>query len=101
MLVRSKSNEPDELLRTLGALVRASRRRKGLTQQQLAKLADVDRSYIIGIEQGRRNVSIDIISRLARSCGVTVEISFLPNPEDVQPGRCPTADAGSGEPVSP
>ena len=85
MLVRSEPKELEALLRTLGAQVKESRRRKGLTQQQLADLADVDRSYLISIEQGRRNVSMDIILCLARSCGVEVEISFLPDPDESQP----------------
>lgn len=87
--MRSESKESEELLRAVGALVRDSRRHRGLTQKQLAKLADVDRSFIIGIEKGKRNVSMDVIDRLARSCGFKVEITFLPafppDTDDSQP----------------
>lgn len=40
------------------------RKRKKLTQLQLAELADVDRSHISAIELGNVGVSFDVIFRL-------------------------------------
>ena len=43
------------------------RKRKRLTQLQLAELVDIDRSHISAIELGNVGVSLDVIFRL---CGV-------------------------------
>jgi transcriptional regulator with XRE-family HTH domain len=34
---------------------------KGVSQEKLAELADLDRTYIPGIEAGKRNVSLEFI----------------------------------------
>lgn len=44
----------------------------GLTQERLADKADLDPTYISGIERGVRNPSLLIISKLARALGVPV-----------------------------
>ena len=40
------------------------RKRKRLTQMQLAELADIDRSHISAIELGKVGVSFDVIFKL-------------------------------------
>jgi len=40
------------------------RSQRGLTQQELANLANINRSYLAGIEAGRRNVSLQTIEKL-------------------------------------
>ena len=49
---------------TFGQNVVFYRRRKRLTQAQLARLAGVDRSHIAAIELGRVGVSLDLIFAL-------------------------------------
>jgi transcriptional regulator with XRE-family HTH domain len=49
------------------------RHARGLTQSELGVLAGLDRTYICSIEQGRRNVSIDSIDRLAAALGVDAQ----------------------------
>ena len=44
-------------LQVLGERVRAARKAKGLSQEDLALLAEIDRSYIGGVERGERNLS--------------------------------------------
>ncbi len=41
--------------RTLGAFIKDARTVQGLTQQQLAEQAGVSRSWLIGVEQGKRS----------------------------------------------
>ena len=48
-----------------GAAVRALRQEKGLSQEQLALQAGVDRSYVGGIERGERNASLTNVFKLA------------------------------------
>ena len=44
-------------LQVLGERIRAARKIKGLSQEDLALLSDIDRSYIGGVERGERNLS--------------------------------------------
>jgi transcriptional regulator with XRE-family HTH domain len=46
------------ILRKLGESVRVLRVHRGLSQEALAELAGIDRSYMSGIERGLRNLSI-------------------------------------------
>jgi transcriptional regulator with XRE-family HTH domain len=48
------------------------RKRKGLTQMDLANLSGLHRTYISSIEQEERNVSIDNLDRLAWALEVDV-----------------------------
>ena len=57
--------------RTLGMNVRERRRYRGISQEKLAEIADLHRTYIGGIERGERNVSLENIVRLARALGTT------------------------------
>ena len=56
--------------RRLGVRVRSSREERGLTQQSLADVIGIDRTYLSGIENGRRNVSFENLVRLARGLGI-------------------------------
>lgn len=51
----------------VGANVRALRVARGLTQEQLAFEADLDLTYVGGIERGKRNPSLLVMVRLARA----------------------------------
>jgi len=46
-------------LQVLGERIRAARKAKGLSQEDLALEADIDRSYIGGVERGERNMSFE------------------------------------------
>lgn len=60
-----------ELLR-LGENIRQLRLSKGLSQEKLAELADLHRTYIGGVERGERNISLLNLIRLARVLEVPV-----------------------------
>lgn len=54
----------------LGRNVREARKRRGLSQEQLALEADMKRSYVSDMERGTRNPSVKAIERLATALGV-------------------------------
>ena len=56
----------------LGNQIREARKKKGLSQEQLAFDADVDRSYVGGIERGERNVSFLTLVKIAECLGTDV-----------------------------
>jgi len=53
-----------------GNRLRILRKKKGWSQERLALEANMDRSYVGGVEQGRRNISLINICRLAKTLGV-------------------------------
>ncbi|OHD07581.1 helix-turn-helix domain-containing protein [Sphingopyxis sp. RIFCSPHIGHO2_12_FULL_65_19] len=54
----------------VGANVKRLRIERKLTQEQLAHDAEIDLTYMGGIERGRRNPSLSVIARLADALGV-------------------------------
>ena len=57
------------LLKRFGAAVKARREKLALSQEELAERAGLHRTYIGGIEQGRRNLSLLNIVKLAQALG--------------------------------
>jgi len=56
--------------KVVGANVRRLRVERKLTQEQLAHEAEIDLTYLGGIERGRRNPSVAVLGRLAASLKV-------------------------------
>jgi len=69
------------ILDELGRRIRAQRKRIGLTQEELALVADVDRSYFGAVERGERNVTFTVLCRLclALQCDVALLTGGLPS----------------------
>lgn len=56
----------------LGNHIRLLRKGQHLSQYAFSDMIDLDRSYIIGVEKGRRNISIDNLCKIARGLGVSL-----------------------------
>lgn len=65
-----------DVCKNFGMKVRAQRLAAGLSQEQLASLAGLDRTYIGGIERGERNPTLKNISRLAQALKVPLSCLF-------------------------
>lgn len=59
-----------------GRRLRAVRKLRGWSQEKLALEVGLDRTYISGIESGKRNVSLVNICRLAQTLDVPVAVLF-------------------------
>ena len=68
--------ENKELYEKFGLNVVYYRKRKKLTQLQLAELVDVDRSHISAIELGKVGVSLDLIFKLSDVLEITPKELF-------------------------
>jgi transcriptional regulator with XRE-family HTH domain len=61
------------ILLKLGANIRECRMQRQISQERLAELASLHRTYVGGIERGERNVSLLNIVRIARALDVAPE----------------------------
>jgi len=59
-----------------GARIRELRKAKDLSQEAFADLCGFDRTYISGIERGKRNPSLLAIETLAKALKISVTILF-------------------------
>jgi len=71
-MVRNSS----KLLVRFGERVRELRQAAGLSQEAFAEHCGLDRTYISGIERGKRNVSLENLKVLARALNVTLSRLF-------------------------
>ena len=60
----------------IGNRIKQLREEKDIAQRDLALNADLDRSYIAGIESGQRNVSIVNIEKIAAALGISLKDFF-------------------------
>ncbi|OGK18757.1 hypothetical protein A2866_04275 [Candidatus Roizmanbacteria bacterium RIFCSPHIGHO2_01_FULL_39_8] len=50
----------------LGERIVKARKKKKLSQEQLALLSDMDRTYLARVEEGKANPSIKVLNKLSR-----------------------------------
>jgi transcriptional regulator with XRE-family HTH domain len=62
----------DRTLAAFGRNVARIRNERGFSQDKLAEQANLDRTYVSGIERGVRNPGIRTVLRIARALGVSV-----------------------------
>jgi len=86
--VQSRSARVTTVLGYIGANVRRLRLKKGLTQEALAEVAELDLRFLQRVERGQTNVGVAVVVALADALGVAPGVLFkkavLP---DVKPGR--------------
>jgi len=59
-----------------GRKIKDLRSQKGLSQEDFADICNLDRTYISGIERGKRNVSLKNIEIIANALGVHISKLF-------------------------
>lgn len=60
----------------VGKRVKELRNQLGISQEELADLAGLDRTYITSVECGKRNISIVNIEKLAKALKVSLAEFF-------------------------
>jgi transcriptional regulator with XRE-family HTH domain len=64
--------------RVLAENLKAARKALALSQEELALEADIDRTYVSGIERGTRNPSLTMIAKLAERLNTTPAALLTP-----------------------
>ena len=75
---RSRTFEETQHRRDLGQRIRQLRIDLGWSQEELAHRADLHRTYVVGVERGQRNVSVDVLAQIAKALGVGISSLFHP-----------------------
>ncbi len=60
----------------IGQRIKELRKQLELSQESLAYKAEVDRTYVTDVENGRRNVSVEILERLIKALDVSITEFF-------------------------
>lgn len=86
----------DPVTAAFGRRVQELRKARKWSQEQLAERADLDRTYVVGVETGKRNPSLKAINMIAEGLGVElaelfqgVQSARKTRPDVVTPRRTP------------
>ena len=71
-----------ELTRVLSENLRALRRDRGLSQEELAEICSLHRTYVGSVERGERNVTLSTLEAFAQALGVSVISLLTPGAHD-------------------
>lgn len=67
-----------DVMMRFGSHLRQVRKKQGISQEKLAEMAGLHRTYVSSIERGERNVSLINIERLAQALSTTMA-SLMPD----------------------
>ncbi|QHS55123.1 helix-turn-helix transcriptional regulator [Mucilaginibacter sp. 14171R-50] len=60
----------------VGQRIRELRNEIGISQEALANKAEIDRTYVTDVENGRRNISIENLEKLINALGLPFKEFF-------------------------
>ncbi|GAB3278382.1 hypothetical protein GCM10027347_52740 [Larkinella harenae] len=63
----------EDFQKSVGLALKLARQRSGLTQQEVADKSGMKKQDVSNIENGKRNISLDIIKRFAEAVGMEPE----------------------------
>jgi transcriptional regulator with XRE-family HTH domain len=66
----------NDIEKHFGNAIRNWRTRRGLSQQELARRANLQRTYISDVERGARNSSLRSIKKLADALQISLQLLF-------------------------
>lgn len=65
-----------EILSKFGAKLKELRVKKKMSQEELGFITNLDRTYVSGIERGKRNISLINIEKLAKGLNIRIKDFF-------------------------
>ena len=72
-----KTNTTMTLQEKVGKTIIQLRKERGLSQDTFAFEAGIDRRYMSDIENGKRNISLDILERVCQKLGIKISELFV------------------------
>lgn len=57
----------------VGNRIRVLRKETGLSQEKFALKAEIDRTYLAGIESGKRNITIASLEKIVNALGISMK----------------------------
>ena len=67
--IQERNVDMDSIIRIFGKRMRVLRKRKGLSQEQLAELCDLHPTYIGQLERGEKNASLETVMSVCKGLG--------------------------------
>lgn len=61
----------------VGIIIKELRKERGMSQETFAYESGIDRRYMSDIENGKRNISLDILERIADKLKIQISDLFL------------------------
>ena len=68
--------ETSDILTEFGLAIRELRLERQISQEALADICGLHRTYVSDIELGKRNISLENIEKIANALGVSIEFIF-------------------------
>jgi transcriptional regulator with XRE-family HTH domain len=65
-----------DIRKKVGKKLKKLRLERGLSQESLANIAELDRTYIPSIEKGERNISVTVLEKLANALKISIKDFF-------------------------
>lgn len=62
-----------QISKKLGGNIRRIREKKNMTQGDICRALDMDRSYMSATENGKKNITLGILEKLAKALDVSVD----------------------------
>ena len=75
---------PKDVLVNGGARLRAIRKERGYTQEQLAELTKLSTRHVAGIEKGEANPSFEVLYTIITALGTSFDAIFNPADEQME-----------------
>lgn len=73
-----RAGEDREIIQIVARNVREARKAAGLSQEELAHEADVDRTYVSQVERQQRNLTVLVLARIARALSTAPDKLLIP-----------------------
>lgn len=61
----------------VGSRIKTLRIEQNISQEKLALKADLDRTYIAGVESGKRNLSLKSLDKIIKALGISYKEFFI------------------------
>jgi len=61
-------------IKEIGKITRFHRKKAGLTQQELARLAGIGKTAVFDLEKGKQSIQLDTLRKILQALNITIKI---------------------------